>query len=195
MRTLPALLALTGFLAATPAAYAAQDPLDARVTMDYRNAAAAEVLTAIARGAGFEVEIAPGDLRPVTITVTNVRLATALAAVCENASCRWALTFSSETPVPQQGVLKVTPLASDRYASLPPRVSFDLKDTPARDVFRALAAAIDVPVTVDPDLPAGLVNLTFKNAATADVLKMLCDMEKCEWSFDPAYGLRVTKRR
>jgi len=68
-------------------------------------------------------------------------------------------------------------------------------DTPARDVFRALAAAIDVPVTVDSDLPAGEVSLSFKNAATADVLNMICNIQKCDWSFDPTDGLRVTKRR
>src|SRR5262249_31026813 len=109
MRTL-SVFVVAGFLITAPAAHAAaQDPLEARVTMDYRNAAAADVLGALARGAGFEVEIAPGDLRPVTITVTNVRLGTALNAVCENASCRWSLQFSSQTPIPQQGVLKVTP--------------------------------------------------------------------------------------
>src|SRR5262245_57074738 len=96
MRTFSAFVAV-GFLLIAPAR-AAQDPLDVRVTMDYRNAAAADVLGAMARGAGFEVEIAPGDLDPVTITVTNVRLGTALNAVCENASCRWRLQFSSEPP-------------------------------------------------------------------------------------------------
>src|SRR5262245_13888686 len=196
MRRVATRLAITVILIAAPiVCRAAQDPLDVRVTMDYRNAAAADVLGALARGAGFEVEIAPGDLGPVTITVTNVRLGTALNAVCENASCRWRLQFSSATPIPQQGVLKVTPLANDRDAALPPQVSFDLRDTPASDVFRALAAAINVPVTVDPDLPTELVNLSFKNAATADVLKMLCEMQKCDWSFDPADGLRVTRRR
>jgi hypothetical protein len=189
------LAVIFGLVAAPLVCTAAHDPLDSRVTMEYRNAAAADVLGALARGAGFAVEIAQGDLRPVTITVTNVRLGTALNAVCENASCRWSLQFSSQTPVPLHGVLKVTPLPNDRGSALPPRVSFDLRDTPASDVFRALAAAINVPVTVDPDLPAETVNLTFKNAATADVLELLCEMEKCEWSFDPAYGLRVTKRR
>jgi len=174
---------------------AAQDPLDVRVTIDYRNAQAADVIGALARAAGFDVEVAAGDLRPVTITLTNVRLGTALNAVCDNASCRWSLQFSSTTPIPQQGVLKVTPLANDRSTALPPRVSFDLHDTPARDVFRALAAAIDIPVTVDPDLPNGPVSLTFKDAATADVLNMICNIQQCDWSFDPAYGLRVTKKR
>ena len=179
-----------------PAAHAAApDPLDVRVTIDYRDAQAADVIGALARAAGFRVEVAPGDLRPVTITLTNVRLGTALNAVCENASCRWALTFSSTTPVPLQGVLKVTPIVNDRGQSLPPSVSLDLHDTPAQDVFRALAAAIDVPVTVDPDLPNGLVNLTFKNAATADVLNMVCSLQQCDWSFDPTSGLRVTKKR
>jgi len=196
MSRLVMLLIVAGSLVAAPIVHAAaQDPLDVRVTIDYRNAQAAEVIGALGRAAGFDVEVAPGDLRPVTITLTNVRLGTALNAVCENASCRWRLQFSTTTPIPLQGVLKVTPIANDRGASLPPRVSFDLRDTPASEVFRALAAAIDIPVTVDPDLAAGRVNLSFKNAATADVLNMLCEIQKCDWSFDPTDGLRVTKRR
>ena len=191
-----AMLLIAGSVIAAPVVHAAApDPLDVRVTIDYRNAQAAEVIGALARAVGFRVEIAPGDLRPVTITLTNVRLGTALNAVCENASCTWRLSFLSTTPIPLQGVLKVTPIATDRNAALPPRVSLDLHDTPAQDVFRALAAAIDIPVTVDPGLPNGLVSLTFKNAATADVLNMICNMQQCDWSFDLASGLRVTRKR
>jgi len=185
MRTLPTLV-VVGFLLAAPAARAAaQDPLDARVTISFQNAAAADVLGTLARAAGLALELRPGDMKPVTITLTNARLSTALYAVCDNASCSWLY----------DGGLKVTPIASDRNVGLPPRVSFELQGTPAADVFRALAAVINVPVTVDPDLPTDPANLTFKNAATADVLNMLCQLQGCNWSFDVTNGLRVTRRR
>jgi hypothetical protein len=163
---------------------AAGDPLQSRVTIDYREAPAADVIRALAMAVGLKVEIGAGKMRPVTITLTNVRLGTALSALCDNAMCSWRL----------EGSLKVTPVEIGQRALLPPRVSFSLHDTPASDVFRAVAAAIDVPVTVDPALPTNQVALNFNNAATSDVLNMLCNILQCEWDFDPVAGLRVTRK-
>jgi hypothetical protein len=165
------------------------DPLQSRVTIDYRETPAANVIGALAAAAGLKVEIASGTLRPVTITLTNVKLGTALNAVCENASCVWRL----------QGPLIVTPVPSSRMASLPALVSFEVRDTPLIDFFRALAAAIDVPVTIDPGLSglSGEPNRSwqFKNTATVDVLNFLCNWHNCQWDFDAVRGLRVTRKR
>jgi len=178
-------LTLTGsLLIASSTQAAGQDPLEMRVSIDYRNAAAADVIGALARVAGLPLDVAPGDLRPVTITLTNARLETALNAVCENASCTWRL----------QGGLKVTPITGARIA-LPATVSLDLHDTPATELFRALAAAINVPLTLDLDASGGLLNIRFVNAPTTDVLNMACQIQHCDWSFDAVRGLRVTRKR
>ena len=168
------------------AARAADGPLDARVTIDYRNAAATEVITALARGAGLSLEVGSGTLRPVTITVTNVKLSNVLNALCDNALCLWRLDGRT---------LRITPLPSEKSAALPSRVSFELRDTTATDVFLALANAIGVQVTIEPSLGSELVSLSFRNAATADVLNLLCNLQHCEWDFDPTRGLRVTQKR
>src|SRR2546428_6418255 len=160
------------------------DPLEARVTIDYRAAPAADVIRTLAAAAGLKVEIGAGQLRPVTITLTSVKLGTALNAVCDNALCSWHF----------DGSLKVTPLPSEKSALLPPRVSFSLEDTPPTDVFRALAEVIGVAVTIEPSLPIEPVTMNFKNAATPEVLNMLCTMLQCSWDFDPARGLRVTQK-
>jgi hypothetical protein len=165
---------------------AAGGPLDARVTIDYRNAPGAAVIMALGQSAGLNVQVAPGTLRPVTITLTAVRLSNALNALCDNALCLWRL---------EAGVLRITPLPNEGSAALPARVSFELHDTPATDVFIALAAAIDVPVTIEPGLPAEPVSFNFKNAPTAEVLNILCNVQRCDWEFDPARGLRVTQKR
>lgn len=165
---------------------AADGPLDARVTLDYREAPAANVITTLARGAGLSVQLGPGSLRPVTIAVTNVKLSNVLNALCDNALCLWRLDGS---------VLRITPLPSEKSASLPPRVSFELHDTTITEVFRALAAAIDVPITIEPGFSNETVSLAFRNAATAEVLSMLCNLQQCAWDFDPARGLRVTRKR
>jgi hypothetical protein len=162
------------------------DPLQTRVTIDYRERPAANVIGDLARAAGLKVEIGSGTLRPVTITLTNVKLGTALNAVCENASCVWRL----------QGTLSVTPVPGNKMTSLPAMVSFEVRDMPVGDFFRALAAALDVPVTVDPGLSGEPNrNWQFKNAATADVLNMLCGMHNCQWDFDRVRGLRVTRKQ
>jgi len=174
------------FCGSWTSAQAAEGPLDARVTIDYRNAAGADVFTTLARGAGLSVEIGPGALRPVTITVTNVKLMNVLNALCDNALCLWRLDGR---------VLRITPLPSEKSASLPERVSFELHDTTATDVFLALASAIGVQVTIEPSLASEPISMSFKNASTAEVLNMLCNLQQCAWDFDPARGLRVTQKK
>ena len=74
-------------------------------------------------------------------------------------------------------------------------MSFTLPDTAVSDVFRALAAAIDVQVTIESSVPNGLVSMSFKNAPTPEVLNILCGMAQCAWDFDPDRGLRATPKR
>jgi hypothetical protein len=173
--------------ASTGAHAAAQvDPLEARVTIDYRAAPAADVIRTLAAAAGLSVEIGAGTLRPVTITLTGVKLGTALNALCDNALCTWSRV---------SGSLKVTPLPSEKAALLPPRVSFSLHDTPAASVFLAIGSAINVAVTIEPGLPNEPVSFAFKDTATAEVLNMLCNMMQCAWDFDAERGLRVMQKR
>ena len=173
-------------LVGVPLAAQTADPLQSRVTIDYQEAPAATVISTLAAAAGLKVELGSGNLRPVTITLTNVKLGTALNAVCENASCVWRL----------QGTLTVTPVPIDSIASLPARVSFEVRDTPAGDVFRALATAIGVPVAVDLAPSWGLLSLSVKNAPTARLLNALCrELNNCQWDFDPVRGLRVMPKR
>jgi type II secretory pathway component GspD/PulD (secretin) len=164
---------------------AAGDALDTRVTIAFSNAAAADVITQLASAAGVKAEIGAGAMRPVTITLTNVRLMTALNAVCENALCTWRLS----------GALKVTPLPSEASAALPARLSFQLSEVPPAEVFRAIGTAIGAPVTIEPSLPNDPVTLNFKDAPTPEVLNILCNMLQCSWDFDAQRGLRVVQKR
>lgn len=184
LMVVPVIASLTGISVGIRAA-AAADPLEARVTIAFSQASAADVIGSLAAAAGVKAEIAAGAMRPVTITLTNVKLGTALNAVCENALCSWRFT----------GSLKVTPLPSESSALLPPRVSLALWDVSPTDVFRALASAIGVPVSVEPSLPSDPVSFNFKDAATSEVLNTLCSMLNCSWDFDPQRGLRVMQKR
>ena len=180
-------LVIVAMLTAVPvsAQPAATDALQSRVTIDYRAAAATDVIRSLATAAGLRVEIEPGTLQLVTVTLTNVKLGTALNAVCENASCIWQL----------QGTLRVRPIPTETKSSLPARVSLDLQDAPLIEVFRALATAINVSTTIDPGLSNPLVTLKFNEAPTASVLNMLCGMYHCEWEFDTTRGLQVRQKK
>lgn len=180
MKRIALVLTLVGGAWSAAAAQPA-DPLQARVSIDYHDASAAEVITALAGAAGLTVDIGAGALRPVTITLTNVRLSTALNAVCENASCRWRL----------EGALKVSPSAGQTRFSLPRMVSFEISDVSPPEVFRAFAAVLDVPLSVETTLPNGPATLSFRNAAPSAVLNTLCSMARCQWRFDPLRGLRL----
>ena len=187
MRSRALTAVLCGFITVSLGARAAwaADALDARVTIAFADAKAADVIDALASAAGIKAEIGAGAMRPVTITLTNVKLATALNAVCDNALCLWRF----------DGALKVTPLPSETSALLPPRVSFAVWDVAPTEVFRALGAAIGAAVTIEPSLPNQPVSFNFGNASTAEVLNMLCTMMPCAWDFDPQRGLRVTAKR
>jgi type II secretory pathway component GspD/PulD (secretin) len=178
-----AFLSLVALSAVRPAV--AAEVLEARVTISFVDAKASDVIGALAAAAGVKADVAAGAMRPVTITLTNVKLATALNAVCDNALCTWRY----------DGTLKVTPLPSAASALLPSRVSLDLSDVSPTDVFRALAATIGTAVTIEPSLPNDPVTFNFKNAAAAEVLNTLCAMLQCAWDFDPQRGLRVMHKR
>jgi hypothetical protein len=180
-----ALIVLT-LVGSTWSVVAAQtpDPLQSRVSIDYHDAPAAEVITALAGAVGLTPDISPGVLRPVTITLTNVRLGTALNAVCENAACLWRL----------EGALRVFPLAEQTAQtpfSLPPMMSFEIYDVDPREVFRAFAAVIDVPLSIETTLSTEPVTVRFRNAPPSNILNLLCSTARCQWRLDPLRGLRL----
>src|SRR2546428_13278463 len=82
-------IAVGSLLTPATAAHAAApaNPLEARVTIDYRAAPAAAVIETLAAAAGLKVEIAAGKPRPGPITLTRVKPGTAPKAVCANAPC------------------------------------------------------------------------------------------------------------
>jgi hypothetical protein len=180
VKRLALVLTLVGGVWSFVAAQAA-DPLQSRVSIDYHDAPAVEVITALAGAAGLTTDIGDGALRPVTITLTNVRLGTALNAVCETASCLWRL----------EGALRVSPLAAQTQFSLPPMVSFEIYEVAPTEVFRALAAVLDVPLSIETVLSNEPATLRFRNAPPSNVLNMLCSMARCQWRFDPLRGLRL----
>lgn len=180
------LMALAVLVSATPLAAgqtaSRASPLDVRVTVAYRNRPASEVLSTLTRAAGLTVAVATGELLPVTLALTNARLETALNAVCENASCRWTLRDRTVT---------VTPMPIEP-GTLPRAISLALSEASVRDVFHALAAALNLQLELDGELPTSPVTITFRNAPPEHVLNFVAMAARCSWEFQP--GRLIVRR-
>ena len=156
--------------------------MEVRVTLDYRSAVAVDVIRALAVAAGLSTEIGVIDLRPITVTLTNVRLGTALNAVCDNAFCSWEL---------QGNVLKVTALETPQNRLLPRIISIELSQSPLADVLTAFAVAIDVDLMVQTELPQTPVNVKFTNAEPENILNFFCQVANCAWDLDSSRRLTI----
>ena len=159
------------------------NPLEVRVTINYRNRPALEVLQVLTQAAGLTSDVASGTLLPVSIAMTNVRLETALSALCESASCQWSLNGGS---------VAVIPIPIDAATQLPPTISIALAGASIREVFQGLAAALHAQLELEGELPTRPVSITFRNAPPANVLNFLAQTAGCSWRFEP--GRLIIKR-
>src|SRR5687768_6917532 len=87
----------TAVISAQVSSRSASAPLDMRVSVQYVNGKPADILEVLAKAAGLTVQASSSDLRPVTLTLTNVRLRTALDAICDTAACAWKLDGTTIT--------------------------------------------------------------------------------------------------
>lgn len=150
-------------------------PLDMRVSVQFVNSKPADILEVLAKPAGLTVEVSSSDLRPVTITLTNVRLRTALDAICDTAACGWKLDGTT---------IKVTSTGTSAASGLPPLVSLALDEVAVPDVFRAIGAAVGVAVVIEGRVEGSPVSAKFTNAQTGAVLDYLCKNAGCTWEYD-----------
>ena len=153
-------------------------PLEMRVSVQYNNSDAAEMLRVLAKAAGLEVEVPSTTLQRVTITLTNVRLRTALDAICDTAACSWRLDGT---------ILKVAPAGTaNTTAQLPPTISIEADQVAVKEVFRAIGAVLGVPVTVEGSVEAPPLTVKFTNASTQTVLDFMCKNAGCTWTYNGA---------
>jgi len=153
----------------------ASAPLDMRVSVQYVNSNPEAILQVLAKPAGLTVDVSSSDLRPVTLTLTNVRLRTALDAICDTAACAWKLDGTT---------IKVTSSGTSAASGLPPLVSVALDQVAVPEVFRAIGAAVGVAVVIEGRVERPPVTVKFTNAQTSAVLDHLCKIAGCTWEYD-----------
>jgi hypothetical protein len=159
------------------------DPLDTRVSFQFTNTPAGDVLRVLTTAAELDVALPSTALLPVTLTLSNIRLRVALDAICDTAACSWRLDGKT---------IRITAAERTAAAGLPATVSLDLKDVAVADVFRALGAALGIAVRIEGQADRPPTTVNFTSADTKMVLTFLCRSVRCTWDFnDTARELRV----
>lgn len=181
MRLLAACVATMTVVGASAAMAAAQPDasLNTRVSIDHKNTPARDVLKSLANAASMQLEISDEEMAPVTITLTNARVRTALDAVCENAGCKWTVT-DGKPPV-----LKVTRGSGSRKIDLKADISVHVKDASVEQALRTLASYFQVNVVIEGKLGAKSVNINVSNGSFPLLLDALCKAASCTWRFEP----------
>jgi type II secretory pathway component GspD/PulD (secretin) len=182
MKALGRWILATSILAAAPSLVLAQTDvkLNSMVSLDFENARTLDVLKSLATSASLNIVIPEEDWASrITIKLTDVRVRTALDAVCESAGCKWSVTDG------QPGLLKVTRIRGDRKLDLKANVSIHLTSTLFEQAFQMLAGYLQMDIVFDGKLPVKSVTLQIKEGTTTTLLDALCKAANCTWRIDP----------
>ncbi len=150
--------------------------LNAKVSIEYRAARAQDVFRVLARAGSLKLEVTEEELLPVTVTLTNARLRTALDAVCENAGCQWWVDGSP-------AVLKVQPVAAPAGLELQSELSIHLADVAIQQALRTVASHLNVTLVLHGQLEKKNIWLSVERGPIHTVLDMLC-RQSCTWNLD-----------
>ena len=74
--------------------------------------------------------------------------------------------------------------AADSRTALEERITIELADAQAKDVFGSFAAILDGRVELDPAV-SGRLTIQLREVSVGTVLTALCEMLACEWSLKP----------
>ena len=176
IRCIFALCVLTGW--PTPAAAQADPNLNVRVSITFEKAKAADVMKVIADSAAMNLQMVGEETSLVTLTMSNVRVRTALDAVCESAGCKWVVIEG------QPPLLKVTGAKASPKLDIKSQVSVHLNTALFEQAFRTLASALQMEIVIDGKLPIKSVTLQVKDGTTTTLLDALCKAASCTWRFD-----------
>lgn len=175
---------------AMPAAAQADASLNKMVSLDFENARAADVLKAIAASASLNIVMGGEDVKSsalagddwpakITIKLTDVRVRTALDAVCESAGCKWTVMHG------EPAILKITRTRPGRPLDIKANLSIHLKSTLFEQAFRTLASYLQMEIVIDGKLPMQSVTLQVKEGTTTTLLDALCKAAQCTWRLEP----------
>lgn len=161
------------------------------ISLDLKDAPAAEVLAAFASMTEAKAEVDPAVAGPVTIHLDGVSWMTALDAVCDTLSCRWALQGGEEG---RRLEFHPRPDVEAPSSGLDSSLSLSLRRAAAIEVLMAFAE-ISGRTLVTPDGLEGLVTIELDGVRARTALTAVCESLGYRWSEEEDGTLKVSSWR
>ena len=176
------------------AARAAENPLDTRISMAVRDAAADDTFRTFAKLMGTEAVVDPALKGKVTVELKNVRVRTLLDAVCESIGCRWDLQPGNPPKLRVYALPAGNPASA---AKAGPKEPLDLRVTKAKgqEILKTFGQILSAEVELDPSID-GTVTLDLENTPWDQALDAVCAALGCNWELveSPARVLKVVAK-
>lgn len=160
------------------------------MSLSLEGASPEAALGGLARANGLQFTLDPNVDGEVTVRLSNVRLKTALDAICDSIGCTWKVE-AGQTPR-----LHVQAIAGGKPSKLPIDEVIDIKitDADAHDFLKTLAMMMGAELDLDPAV-TGKVSLTLEKTPLRKGLDALCHAVQCRWSYDSSRKLLKVVRQ
>jgi type II secretory pathway component GspD/PulD (secretin) len=157
------------------------DSLDSRISLDLDTVSATDVLGSLGRVLGLPVDIDPAIESPVTLKLVDVRLRTALNAVCDSLRCGWRIEAAADgerrlrfTAIADN----LTPVHLPASHGLAERLTLSLAEAPLGSVLETLARVSGGSAELDPSLADQKVTIELKLVPARDAIETLAKMHR-----------------
>lgn len=180
----PTALLVLSLACALPAL--AQPELDERISLELEDAPAGMVLGSFGSILKREAQVDPGIEGTISIELHNVRVETALQAVCESVGCLWRLDARRLRFVPDPDhVPPKTRPATDEEAEPAPGglddlIDISLLDADVRETLTSFGRISGFPVVIDEEIE-GVISLELTNTPARKALDAVCEVHDCVW--------------
>lgn len=164
----------------------AQPELDERISLELEDAPAGMVLGSFGSILKREAQVDPKIDGTISIELHNVRVETALQAVCESVGCLWRMDAKSlrfvpdPDHVPPKGRLAVDEDTTPAPGGLDDLIDISLLDADVRETLTSFGRISGHPVVIDEEIE-GVISLELTNAPARKALDAVCEVHDCVW--------------
>lgn len=162
--------------------------LDQRIDIQLKEANVRETLASFGEILAEGSEIDPEVAGEVSMELHDVRVATALTAVCESAGCLWWIEDGrlrvERDPEATRAPKAVAGRAEGRSAErLEEPIDMELEDADLQQVLQAFGAIVQARVVIDETLE-GEVTIELHDTPVRLALDSLCRIHGCTWELE-----------
>lgn len=159
--------------------------IDQRIDIQLKEADVRETLASFGEILARGSEIGPEVAGEVSIELHDVRVATALTAVCESAGCLWWIEDGrlkvERDPEATRALKAVAGRAEGRSAErLEEPIDMELEDARLEETLRAFGSILQARVVIDETIE-GTVTLELYDTPVRLALDTLCRVHGCTW--------------